>query len=244
MRENPKNQPSWRGKYLRACVPFSQAGVAHHIWVGTDRGSLLIDAGDGALRDLLLMDIKPQELDAIFVTHGHFDHIGGLHTLLGFMRMVGRTRPLPIYLPELCSEALAMCETFKKLYADSCPFDITTIELPPREKIEVSGITVEPYDVVHCGSIAGGEILPRIPAFGFRVTLDGETVAISGDTGECESLRELVRGADLAIIEATFLESEGRSEELLKNVHLSENQATEIGKLAKRFVLVHKGKRG
>lgn len=45
------------------------------------------------------------------------------------------------------------------------------------------------------------------------------------------------KGADLAILEATANEKTAKDSE----VHLSIKEATEIGKTAKEFILIHKG---
>lgn len=78
---------------------------------------------------------------------------------------------------------------------------------------------------------------------GYRISYKGEIIAISGDTGICPSLEALVKNADLAILEATFKNSKEVKEESLRKEHLAEDVATEIGKLAKEFTLIHKGKR-
>ncbi len=51
----------------------------------------------------------------------------------------------------------------------------------------------------------------------------------------CKSLRKFVKGADLAILEATMKEKTIENSE----VHLSIEEATEIGKTAKEFILIH-----
>ena len=239
----PQHSHSWRGRTLRVEIPFTRAGVAHHVWVGNDDRSLLFDAGDGVLRDLLTLDIQPMGLEAIFITHGHYDHMGGLHSLFGFMRMIGRSKSLPVYVPEGCLEAKLACENFKSCYPDDTPFEIEVVEMSPGQQVDVGGMSVESYPMIHCGSIAGGEILDPIPAFGYRVVLEEESVAISGDTGDCPGLRKLVSGADLALIEATFASSEGRDRRVLERVHLSEDIAGEIGLAAREVILVHKGRR-
>jgi ribonuclease BN (tRNA processing enzyme) len=104
-------------------------------------------------------------------------------------------------------------------------------------------MSVRAYPVLHCGSIQGKGILDPIPALGYRVTCEGESVAVTGDTGDCPGVRELVTGADLALVEATFQDS-GIGEAMLSRVHLSEDRAGEIGALAKKHLLVHRGARG
>lgn len=243
MPENSDKIPSWRGKNLGVKVLSSKAGYSQHILIENDTSALLFDTGDGILRDLKSSGFNRGKLAAIFYTHGHFDHMGGLYPLLGFLRMIGRKDDLYIFAPEGCSEVTSVVGNFVSLYSDTIPFKIILKNALPGEKYEFSGITVRPFPVIHCGSIEGQPVMDPLPALGYKITCGDETVVISGDTGDCETLRENVRGADLAIIEATFRSSDEESEEELKKVHLSEDLATEIGKTAKEYILVHKGRR-
>jgi ribonuclease Z len=243
MPEDAVKNEVWTGKSLSVRILFSRAGIGQHILIENDASALLFDTGDGILRDLKSSGLNRDKLAAVFYTHGHFDHMGGLHTLLGFLRMIGRKNDLDIFAPADCSEVISVVENFVSLYSDTIPYKINLEKALLDEKYEFAGIMVQPFPVIHCGSIEGQPVMDPLPALGYRISSRGETVVISGDTGDCESLRENVRGADLAIIEATFRSSDEESEEQLKKVHLSEDLATEIGGTAKEYILVHKGRR-
>jgi ribonuclease Z len=232
---------SWEGKNLIARVLYSRAGVAQHIWIENRNGAVLIDAGDGLIRDLISNDLDPGQIQGVVFTHGHFDHVGGLYSLLGFLRMIGRKKPLPIVAPGGCTEVFTLVDNFERCYPDTTPFEIQRKEVRSQQVIRIADMTIKAYAVVHCGSIEGSEILDRIPAMGYRISHEEETIAVSGDTGFCPSLKRLAKGADLAIIEAGYKKSKGVDREVLKNVHLSEELAQEIGRLAKNFVLGHRG---
>jgi ribonuclease BN (tRNA processing enzyme) len=133
---------SWQGKNLRANVLFSRAGVAQHIWINSGHGAVLIDTGDGLLRDVLAAKLDLAQVRAIFYTHGHFDHMAGLHALLGFLRMVGRIEPLPIYAPAGCTEVKSMLDSFIDCYRGSIGFDLSYHELQPMAATEVEDMTV------------------------------------------------------------------------------------------------------
>ncbi len=242
MSDKDDQDKRWRGKKIEARILYSRAGVAQHIWIEGEDGSVLVDAGDGLIRDLLTCKLDPKRIRGVIFTHGHFDHMGGLHSLLGFLRMIGRKEALPIHAPRGCTEVFSIARNFMNCYPDTIPFEISCKELQPGEVFKIAKMMIRVYPVVHCGSIEGAEILDPIPAVGYRISHKGETIAISGDTGFCTSLKELVKGADLAIIEATHQRSEGVDKDILERVHLSEDLAKKIGKLAKDYMLVHRGK--
>lgn len=243
MKRRRTNSQFWQGKQVRVEIPFSRAGVAQQIWIESATGSVLIDAGDGTLRDLISTGVDLDKLHGIIFTHGHFDHVGGLHSLLGFLRMIGREEELSVCAPKGCTEVSSIVKNFMNLYSDTIPFKISHVEVQPGQAFQIAGATIKAYVVVHCGSTEGARILDPIPALGYRISYKGEAVAITGDTGFCPALKELVKGVDLAIIEATHQNSKDVGWETLEKVHLSEDLAKEVGKWAKEFILVHRGAR-
>jgi ribonuclease BN (tRNA processing enzyme) len=231
---------SWQGKELHVDILHSRAGVAQQILISHKTGVVLFDAGDGTIRDLLENKIPPKHIKGIALTHGHFDHMGGLFTLLGFMRMIGRKEPLPIHFPPGSIEIQAILGAFQVCYSTTTPFAITARETPPGTTFEIAGMQITAFEMIHCGGTAAGGILDRIPALGYRISCHGETIAISGDTGDCPALRKMVAGVDLAILEATHRTNAEAGAETLQKVHLSAELAAEIGRTAKEFILVHK----
>ncbi|MFX1603953.1 MAG: MBL fold metallo-hydrolase, partial [Promethearchaeota archaeon] len=75
-----------------------------------------------------------------------------------------------------------------------------------------------------------------MPAVGYRVRVGDTVIGYTGDTRPCPGAESVVRNADLAIIEATRKETP-QSEQ---RVHLSESEAKELGKLARKYILVHR----
>lgn len=229
----------WQGEGIEIKVLYSRAGVGQQILINAEEGTALVDIGDGTLRELLSEGLDFTRLKGIVLTHGHFDHMGGLYSLLGYLRMKGREEKLSIFAPKGCIEVEEITKAFIRCYSDTIPFKINYRELKDYEEFEIAGMVFKAYPVVHCGSTKQGGILSQIPAMGYRIAYKNQIIAISGDTGICDSLLALVKGADLAILEATIKKGKG---EVLKKVHLSEAKAREIGSLAKSFILIHQGK--
>ncbi|VBB07720.1 metallo-beta-lactamase [Lucifera butyrica] len=59
-----------------------------------DTAKILLDTGqsDAVVKNLSLLGIHPNQLDAIVLSHGHYDHTGGLRYLLQH-----RSKPIPVY---------------------------------------------------------------------------------------------------------------------------------------------------
>jgi ribonuclease BN (tRNA processing enzyme) len=58
-------------------------------------------------------------------------------------------------------------------------------------------------------------------------------LAYTGDTGLNNNVENLVRDADFAYIEATNIEG------IINSYHLSSEEATQLGRLAKNYKLIH-----
>lgn len=226
---------SWQGKNWNVKVLYSKAGVATQILISTLKWDILVDVGDGTLRDLLELDCNFERLKGVTITHGHFDHVGGLWTLLGFLRMIGRTSDLFLITPRSCSEVENLVEGFMVVYGDTMPFRVILKELSNEEKITIGRIEVQAFSVIHRGLTKIYGVGKRVPAVGYSIGYDKQRIVISGDTGMCQSLKKFVKGADLAILEATAKEKTAKNFE----VHLSLEEATEIGKTAKESILIH-----
>lgn len=75
-------------------------------------------------------------------------------------------------------------------------------------------------------------------AYGFRITgADGRVLVYTGDTGMCDNVVELARGADVLLSEASWTDSPDRPE----GVHLSGKEAGRVAALAgvKELLLTH-----
>jgi len=83
-------------------VPHPQRAAAAH-WLQTSGGSLLLDCSAAAVHRMAAERLDWTGLDAIWISHFHLDHIGGLAPFLFGTKHApqtqGRRKPLTVYGP-------------------------------------------------------------------------------------------------------------------------------------------------
>jgi len=173
-------------------------------------GKLLLDCGPGVLgrlRETGLLDV-----DAIAITHFHLDHWGDLVPWC-WLAAYGRERlPRPRLL--VPPGGSAQLERFADLWGNEAMFDraFAVEEYLPGTPLEAAGFVLEARRVPHF----------ELPAYGFRVTCEGRTLAYSGDSGPGPHLNGLAAGADLFLCEATL---ERGDKEARPRGHLAADEA-------------------
>lgn len=87
-----KNDKGEQEKKMRLCS-IASGSSGNCIYVGSDTTHILVDVGISGKRTkegLMSLGVKADELDGIFITHEHADHISGLGVL-------ARKYGIPIY---------------------------------------------------------------------------------------------------------------------------------------------------
>ena len=178
---------------------------------------LLIDCGRGTTQRLLQAGLRLGQVDALFVTHLHSDHIVGIPDLWltgwleaayaqrkGAFRVFGPegTQNLMQGLAKAYEWDIRARVADQNLVPENVRADVT--EFKAGVVFDQGGVKVTAFEVDH------GDLLK--PAFGFRVDHAGRSVTISGDTRFSENLIQHAKGTDLLIHQVAAVR-----DELLKN---------------------------
>jgi ribonuclease Z len=105
---------------------------------------LMFDCGEGTQRQLQ-HSLGLSQVDEIYLTHFHADHILGLPGLLKTYDLTGREEPLTIYGP------LGLLDLFKALgrLIGRTDYDLRLVELGPGDAVSHDGAQVRTFAVEH-----------------------------------------------------------------------------------------------
>ena len=155
--------------------------------------------------------VSKTQLDAIFISHVHGDHMFGLFPLLSTMSLNGRKKPLTIFGPSNLGPILNF---YKSFWGDKDPFELVFVPLKCKEPevvLEYPGLRVEAFPLRH-GIDCFGYIFRETPPPGLSATPAAaaplprlRSYAYCSDTAPFEQLPQWVCGVDVLYHEATYM---------------------------------------
>lgn len=136
-----------------ASAPTAARGTAATlIRRGGDR--LLVDCGEGTQRQLLRSDVGLVDLEHVFLTHLHADHVLGLPGMLKTFGLRGRDVPITVYGPRGTRALLGALGVVVGRVA----YPLQVVELGPGESVGLEDYRIETFAVAH-GTTAVGYAL-------------------------------------------------------------------------------------
>lgn len=124
-------------------VPSARRSTAS-VLIARGGERLLFDCGEGTQRQMQ-RSLGLVQLDEIYLTHFHADHMLGLPGLLKTYDLTDREKPLTIFGPR------GLGELFRSLrpLVGRLGFPIELVELEPGGPVEHDGYAIEPFEAAH-----------------------------------------------------------------------------------------------
>jgi ribonuclease BN (tRNA processing enzyme) len=175
-------------------------------------GDILIDAGTG-VGDLTLAELS--QIDHIFVTHSHLDHVASIPFLVDTVGGM-RTKPLTVHATRATIEILrnhlfnwAIWPDFTEIPTPEAPF-LRYEELELGASFSLNERTITAIPARH-----------TVPAVGYHLDSGAASLVFTGDTGPNEALWKVVNRIDnlkFLIIETAFSNKERQLAEISRHL--------------------------
>jgi ribonuclease BN (tRNA processing enzyme) len=210
-------------------VPHPQRAAAG-FWLETETGSLLLDCGADTVHRMAAENLDWSNLDAIWISHLHLDHCGGLASLLFGAKHAPQTqtrrKPLRILGCPGIGKLLRAVDDANDYGLFDQPFPVELREISTEAEFEIlPDLRARVFSTPHTHESLAIRLTDR----------NGASVVYSSDTGYDEGLAAFARRVDLLILECSFW----RNKPTAKHLELAE--AMRLARLAepRKVILTH-----
>jgi ribonuclease BN (tRNA processing enzyme) len=241
--------------------PANLVSAGSHHW--------LVDCGDGAVERLAAAKRLAAQVDKVFISHLHMDHIGGLQGLIGLRWMTNAPGVLTVYGPpgtdrlvsgivESMQPSARIAIALKGGKPHPRPQDVVNaVILRDGSDLTVDGVRVRAVRNSHFDERPGVPADVGTESLSYRFDAGAYAVGYTGDTGVSPHVARLFKGVGLVVsevidLEGTIANINGPHSPMppetrpgliahLKSQHLTPQQAGELAAQAgaARLVLTH-----
>lgn len=177
----------------------------------------LIDAGDNTAHQLLKAGVMTRQLDRVFISHLHGDHIGGLFAILALRVQTNPENTLEVYGPPGTERMVAglldaLAPAMEAGYGtpgapELKPENLAVArDLHGGDEIEFPGIKVSVAQNTHYSFEPGSEAHDRFQSLSYRFDMEDRSIVYTGDTGPSDEVAGFAEGADLLVAEVFEVE--------------------------------------
>jgi ribonuclease BN (tRNA processing enzyme) len=154
---------------------------------------ILFDSGPGTIRQLLKLKVDLLDIDNIFCTHMHNDHINDLGAIIwsnnyGTLRKKALNLYGPVGFKKYCNILIGKIMKPKLIY------DINVREFKSNSRVDIpKSIIIKSIKSKHTGN-----------SISYRIEHNNKSIVYSGDTDYSNEIIKISKNADLLILECSF----------------------------------------
>lgn len=199
-------------------------------WLETSGGTVLLDFSASTIHRMAAEDLDWPNLGAVWISHFHLDHCGGLAPFLAGTKhateMKGRKTPLQIFGPPGLKRLVEKFDQVNDYRLMQQPFPVEVIEIGPLERFEIMpGVEATAISTPHTPESLAIHIRDR----------DNTTLVYTSDMGFAKEVAAFSKYADLLLIECSFV----NEKPVEKHLELAEAMYLISHAKAKRAILTH-----
>jgi ribonuclease BN (tRNA processing enzyme) len=174
--------------------------------------ALLVDCGEPVSRTFKASGLDYDLIDHLFLSHLHFDHVGGFFMLIQSFWLEGRKKELHVHAP---ADGIGpLRETLRAgcLFDELLPFRLRFEPLKTSQAVEAGQTRVTPFPTTHLSHLRDlfrAKYPQAYEAFCFLIESDDCRIAHSADLGAAEDLAPLLeKPVDLLVCELAHMDPE------------------------------------
>jgi ribonuclease BN (tRNA processing enzyme) len=210
-------------------VPHPERASPAH-WLATSGGSILLDISGDAPHRMAKESLDWPNLDAIWISHFHLDHMGGLAPFLFGLRWApqaqSRTKPLRIFAPEGVRHILETIDDSNNYKLFEQRFATEIVEVAPNAGFEIlPGVTADTLKTPHTKESLALRLKGE----------DSKPFVYTSDTGFSEDLAPFAKDAGLLLMECSFR----RNKSVQKHLELADAMRVAQECAPEKLVLTH-----
>src|SRR5215207_2627241 len=210
-------------------VPHPQRATPCH-WLETSKGTVLLDAGAAASHRMAQEQLDWANLDSIWISHFHLDHLGGLTPFLYGVKWAPqtqqRTKPMRICGPEGLRQIINAVDNSNDYGLLEQPFKIEIVEVGPSEDFEIlPGLSASTFSTPHTKESRALRLKDD----------DSKLFVYTSDTGFSDDLALFATDAAVLLMECSFR----RNKPVQKHLELADAMRVAQDCAPEKLVLTH-----
>jgi len=191
----------------------------------------VIDCGGGTTTSLLRRGFNPLDIENIFITHTHSDHVCELPLLIQLMYVSGFDKKLSVYVPEEFVGPLKIYLRSVYLMVEKFTFEFEILGYSDGFKYE-NNFTLEAIGNTHLNHykewVEKYSMPNKMQSHSFKIQVGDTRIFHSGDLGSFDDIKNHLDGNKYVITELTHLNLEEYFE-FIPSINVGEFIITHLG---------------